>query len=476
MKRFLLTTALVAGLVFPLLTNAQIDQKCWVKQDCITQRKVLAGDTLTEKDLNGGFIQDSQTEKACGGLKWEKNDVGFCLPAGQTETKISFGGETKFSDIGVFIKSMYRYIIFVAGILAAAMLVVAGFQWVASGGNSDAISSAKNRIAGALSGLVLLLVSYVVLNTVNPYLVNFRLPQIWLINNQGMAEYCSALKESDKVEYIGNSTDKISQETKTAKFKEGSFSVNPVDAECGKQYVFRSGGGQSCRGTACQTGNVCLRKLESTEESCFQGNIGGRITNSALVDSAINNANSWVADLLADGVSNFWEFPWVPDTGVLDNIRVLYVCQDGVLDDVDSSYNLESSLKTASQIYTISVSESDLNEGMNSCSEHGGFKGFALRIDLNNPNDVVEDEAHVVGRTTSGSAIDLGDMGKFSALGHYNYSIPVPINKAASPESYMTKEQILRGLTLNIDTARFCPIWEDQKDRVKCYGTIATQQ
>ncbi len=476
MKRFLLTTLLVAGLALPFIAHAQIDQKCWVKEDCITQRKILAGDTLTDKDLNGGFIQDNQTEVACGGLKWEKKDVGFCLPAGQTETKISFGGETKFSDIGVFIKSMYRYVIWVAGILAAAMLVVAGFQWAASGGNSDSISSAKNRIAGALAGLVLLLVSYVVLNTVNPYLVNFRLPQIWLINGQGMAEYCSVLEESDKVEYIGGGNEKISSEAKAAKFKAGTFSTNPADAECGKQYVFSSGGGQSCRGTACQTGNVCLRKLESTEESCLPGKIGGRITNSSLVDMAVNNADSWVADLLADGVSDFWEFPWVPDTSVLGSIRMLYVCQDGTLDDVSSSYTLQSSIKNADQIYTVSVDEAALNSGMNQCSEHGGFKGFALRIDLNNPNDVVEDEAHVVGRTASGGAIDLGDMGKFSALGHYDYDIPVPINKAASPESYMTKEQILKGLILNIDAARFCPVFEDQKDRVKCYGTIATQQ
>lgn len=473
MKRFLLVSLLLVGLTVPLISHAQLDQKCWTRTDCETQRKILLNNNPGETDIKNGFIQDNQTEKACGGLKWGKNDVGFCLPAGQTETKISFGGETKFSDVGAFIKSMYRYIIWLSGILAAAMLIIAGFQWAASGGNSDAIGSAKKRIAGALSGLVLLLLSYVILNTVNPNLVNFRLPQIWLINTQGFAEYCSMLTEGDTVEYVGMSTEKISENTKIEKFKAGQFSTKPADAECGKQYVFSSGGGQSCRGSACQKGNVCIKKLDSKEEGCFVGNIGGVITNSSLTDSVINNADSWVADLLADGVTDFWEFPWVPDTGVLDNIKLLYVCNNGVLGDVDSSYKIDSSIKSATQFYTLSVSESALDGGMNQCTGNEGFKGFALKVDFNNPNDVVEDEAHVVGRTSSGSALDLGDMGVFRLFGGYDYSLPTGINKVASADLYMTKEQITKGINLNIDAARFCPVFNDQKDRVKCYGVNA---
>lgn len=475
MKRFLLATLFVAGLVMPGLAHAQLDQKCWVKDDCIKQRKVITNNTINDQEAAQGFVQTSETEAACGGTKWDKKDVGFCLPAGQADTKISFGGQNRFENIGTFIQSMYRYIILTAGILAAAMLVVAGFQWAASGGSSDAISSAKNRIAGAISGLVILALSYVILNTVNPYLVNFRLPKIWLINGQGLAEYCSALPESDKVEYVGSGSEKISESVRTAKFKAGQFSLNPLQAECGKQYVFSSGGGQSCRGTACQPGNVCLHKLDSADEGCYAGNIGGTITNTSLADSAINNADSWIADLLADGVTDFWEFPWVPDTGVLDNIRLLSVCQNGTVHDVDSSYAIQSSIKTAKQIYTLSVSESNLVSAANNCGEGGGFKGFALRVDFNNPNDVVEDEAHVIGRTSSGGAIDLGDMGTFSLTTGYNYGIPIPINKVASPASYMTKEQIMAGVNLNIDSARVCPIFDDQNDRVKCYGVTAAK-
>lgn len=260
MKRFLLAMLIVAGLCIPHMSSAQfVDQKCWTQSDCVIKRKDL-NPALSEADAASGFIQDSSTASACGGTEINKKPVGFCLPAGQSETKISFGGETKFENVGTFIKSMYRYIIWLAGILAAAMLVVAGFQWAASGGNSDAISSAKKRIAGALSGLVLLLLSYVVLNTVNPYLVNFRLPQIWLINAQSLVPpYCSQLAQTpelaeSKLQDLGPATGKL-----PAGAGQGEFTINPKDAQCGNQYAVEKGGSQMCLGSKCnQPSQICL--------------------------------------------------------------------------------------------------------------------------------------------------------------------------------------------------------------------------
>ncbi len=261
MKRFLLTTLLVAGLVIPNYTHAQfIDQKCWFKKDCADFRKSL-NPALGESDANDGFVQDDSTKAACGGTEVNKKPIGFCLPAGQSTTKISFGGETKFENIGTFIKSMYRYTIWAAGILAAAMLIVAGFQWAASGGSSDAIGSAKNKIAGAISGLILLALSYVILNTVNPYLVNFRLPQIWLINNQGLVPpYCSQLATNpelanSKLKNMGPATGKIP----TNAGQGGEYDTAPADAQCGNQYAVEKGGNQMCLGSKCgQKNQICL--------------------------------------------------------------------------------------------------------------------------------------------------------------------------------------------------------------------------
>lgn len=256
MKRFLLAGLIISSVLFPALSQAQVDQKCWIEKECHDQRRSLSAGTLNEAEVKNGFVIDETTRKACGGDTVGKDRIGFCLPAGQAETKISFGGETRFENIGVFIKSMYRYTIWVAGILATAMIIVAGFQWAASGGNSDAISSAKKRIAGATAGLIILLLSYTVLNTINPYLVNFRLPQIWLINSQGLVpNYCGELTEAfadRKLQDAGKAGEK------SAANPNNGFTVNQSEAVCGRQYIVQGGGAQMCWGSVCsKPGEIC---------------------------------------------------------------------------------------------------------------------------------------------------------------------------------------------------------------------------
>ncbi len=76
--------------------------------------------------------------------------------------------------IGEYLSVVYRYLVVIAGLVAVIVIIIAGIQWTASGGNSSSIESAKNRIVGALTGLGLAVGSYIILYTINPELVNFR--------------------------------------------------------------------------------------------------------------------------------------------------------------------------------------------------------------------------------------------------------------------------------------------------------------
>lgn len=60
------------------------------------------------------------------------------------------------------------------GILAFAMIVFAGLEWSLSGANPSLQQDAKDRIFNAVFGLLLLLGSFVILNTINPALVSLR--------------------------------------------------------------------------------------------------------------------------------------------------------------------------------------------------------------------------------------------------------------------------------------------------------------
>jgi len=76
--------------------------------------------------------------------------------------------------IGSYIKLFYNYAIGIVGILAAVVLMWGGVVWLTSGGSAERVKSAKEWIGAALSGLVLVLTSYLILSTINPDLVSFK--------------------------------------------------------------------------------------------------------------------------------------------------------------------------------------------------------------------------------------------------------------------------------------------------------------
>ena len=78
------------------------------------------------------------------------------------------------TSIGEYVKSVYGYAIGIVGILATVVLMAGGIIWITAGGNSERIGNAKSWITASLTGLVLVLCSYMILYYVNPSLVNFE--------------------------------------------------------------------------------------------------------------------------------------------------------------------------------------------------------------------------------------------------------------------------------------------------------------
>ncbi|MFA5069846.1 MAG: pilin [Patescibacteria group bacterium] len=98
--------------------------------------------------------------------------------------QVKYPGRNCVSDFGDYIGRFYKYFSGVIGILAAAMIVFGGFQWVTASGNASRIQNAKTTITGALVGVVLTLCAYVFLNTINPDLVSLRFPNLSNITRQ----------------------------------------------------------------------------------------------------------------------------------------------------------------------------------------------------------------------------------------------------------------------------------------------------
>lgn len=82
--------------------------------------------------------------------------------------------ECKIPWIGEYVKAIYDYGLGIAGILAAIVLMAGGVVWLISAGDASRVSLAKELISGSVTGLVILMSSYVLLIQINPELVNFR--------------------------------------------------------------------------------------------------------------------------------------------------------------------------------------------------------------------------------------------------------------------------------------------------------------
>ncbi len=78
-------------------------------------------------------------------------------------------GVSTFADlIGV----IFNYSFQILGVVIFITFVWSGFMWLTSGGNPGTIGKARSKMTSAILGGILLLSSYLILNTINPDLVN----------------------------------------------------------------------------------------------------------------------------------------------------------------------------------------------------------------------------------------------------------------------------------------------------------------
>ncbi len=76
------------------------------------------------------------------------------------------------------VNQIYVWSLGVAVLLALLMVVIGGYYYMTSGGNAEQASKGKEYITGALVGIIILFCAYLLLNTINPDLVNFDLSSL----------------------------------------------------------------------------------------------------------------------------------------------------------------------------------------------------------------------------------------------------------------------------------------------------------
>lgn len=401
---------------------------CWHHDDCITQRKALSP-TADPKTLEGGWLKNSGD---CKGEDW-----GKCLPAGQTKTSISFAGRTQFTDIGDFIGSMYTYAIGIAAIVAVIMIIVSGFQWALSGGSSETISHSKTRIIGAVIGLLIAYLSYFILSTLNPDLVNFRLPTIWMVKPQSyVPTFCSQTAPKTKFSFAKDFKDQsstVKQDSNTVfdMSLEDTSKANLEKFYCGHRFFIQGGGAATCFGNYCGgKGTVCVgfgSQQPTNPYHCIAGTVSGKITySSPLRDPGCLNP-----------LFNGWGYPKSVD---VSEEELWWVNEDGNSGEISGTASGQTF--DDHQEYVMSISPDAIKKAKDQFSQLSPLKGYVIKFEMNKSCNInFTDQDHWIGYDGV-KAIDLGTTNFFK-----NTATRQNINK-----KYFIPEDVLaKGLELNIE-------------------------
>ena len=67
------------------------------------------------------------------------------------------------SDLGILFQRVVGYALGFAGIALFILLLIGGFKFITSGGDPKAIEGARKTLTSAITGLVIILVSYLIL-------------------------------------------------------------------------------------------------------------------------------------------------------------------------------------------------------------------------------------------------------------------------------------------------------------------------
>ena len=87
------------------------------------------------------------------------------IDAGANSAKSDDQSADLFGDGGIF-RTITNVLLFLIGAVAVIMLIIGGIRYTISGGDSTAVTSAKNTILYAVIGIVVALLAYAIVNFV----------------------------------------------------------------------------------------------------------------------------------------------------------------------------------------------------------------------------------------------------------------------------------------------------------------------
>lgn len=148
------------------------------KSEC-TEKKGTCGLSCTGGTTKIGtcvdFSEDSTDYLCCASSDNTSTSSGSTAALNYTPLENLPGFEGQSGDFATYFKSLYLLALWIVAISALFMLVVGGFLYLSSAGNTHLLGTAKKAIYAALIGLIIALISWLLLDTINSDLTNLKL-------------------------------------------------------------------------------------------------------------------------------------------------------------------------------------------------------------------------------------------------------------------------------------------------------------
>ena len=91
--------------------------------------------------------------------------IGLLAQSGTTKTiQKAVGDPAKLSDLNKVFENVVNVALAFAGIVLFVMLIIGGFKYITAGGDPKGIEGAKKTLTYAIAGIVLVAVSFLILN------------------------------------------------------------------------------------------------------------------------------------------------------------------------------------------------------------------------------------------------------------------------------------------------------------------------
>lgn len=219
---------------------------CWTREQCLEGTQTGYGNDWHDD------VPDCDDQK---------EPMGYCYAGPKSiSTIIAISGNNTFASLAEYIDALYRYLVPTMAVVAVVMVMIAGLQYILSRGNPSAVKQAKERIAKAVVGLILLLSAYTLAYFLDPRLVEFtqlRIPKIKQVVMLSPGSMCETLA------LAGIEVDNVvpaSFVDKTCSFETGGTKGVVTDIANVKDEVDIGNWkeGDTCNYSKCDPGATCM--------------------------------------------------------------------------------------------------------------------------------------------------------------------------------------------------------------------------